>query len=41
MRTATEAKKIIALYERLSQDDELTGESNSIKNRNCLLKALR
>ncbi len=32
MRTATEAKKITALYERLSRDDELTGESNSIKN---------
>lgn len=32
MRTATEAKKITALYERLGQDGELTGESNSIKN---------
>ena len=32
MRTATEAKKITALYERLSRDDELQGESNSIKN---------
>ncbi len=24
--------KIIALYERLSRDDEMQGESNSIKN---------
>jgi hypothetical protein len=26
--------KITALYERLSRDDELQGESNSITNRN-------
>ena len=39
MRTATEAKKITALYERLSRDDELTGESNSIKNQKQLLES--
>ena len=38
MRTATEAKKITALYERLSRDDELQGESNSIKNQKQLLE---
>lgn len=32
MRTATQTMKFTALYERLSRDDELTGESNSIKN---------
>ncbi|MFR2203401.1 MAG: DUF4368 domain-containing protein [Christensenellaceae bacterium] len=39
MRTATEAKKITALYERLSRDDELQGESNSIKNQKQLLES--
>ncbi len=39
MRTATEAKKITALNERLSQDDELTGESNSIKNQKLLVES--
>lgn len=38
MRTATETKKITALYERLSRDDELQGESNSIKNQKQLLE---
>ena len=38
MRTATEAKKITALYERLSRDDELQGESNSIKNHDVIYK---
>lgn len=32
MRTATQTMKFTALYERLSRDDELIGESNSIKN---------
>ena len=32
MRTATQTMKFTALYERLSRDDELVGESNSIKN---------
>ena len=34
MRDAT----ITALYERLSQDDELQGESNSITNQKKLLE---
>lgn len=38
MRTATEAKKITALYERLSRDDELQGESNSIKNQDVICR---
>lgn len=38
MRTATETKKITALYERLSKNDELQGESNSIKNQKQLLE---
>ena len=33
-----ESKKITALYERLSRDDELQGESNSIKNQKQLLE---
>lgn len=32
MRAATQTMKFTALYERLSRDDELIGESNSIKN---------
>lgn len=39
MRTATKTKKFTALYERLSRDDELTGESNSIKNQKQLLES--
>lgn len=39
MRTATQTMKFTALYERLSRDDELIGESNSIKNQKQLLKA--
>lgn len=39
MRTATQTMKFTALYERLSRDDELVGESNSIKIRNSFLKA--
>jgi len=31
--------KITALYERLSRDDELQGESNSITNQKKLLEA--
>lgn len=38
MRTATQPMKFTALYERLSRDDELTGESNSIKNQKQLLE---
>ena len=30
---------ITALYERLSRDDELQGESNSIQNQKCMLAA--
>jgi DNA invertase Pin-like site-specific DNA recombinase len=30
--------KITALYERLSHDDQLTGESNSIKNQKAQLE---
>jgi len=32
------SKKITALYERLSHDDELQGESNSITNQKRLLE---
>lgn len=38
MRTATQTMKFTALYERLSRDDELIGESNSIKNQELLCK---
>lgn len=31
-------RKITALYERLSRDDELQGESNSIRNQKQLLE---
>ena len=33
-------ERITALYERLSHDDELQGESNSITNQNKILKML-
>lgn len=33
-----QAQKITALYERLSRDDELQGESNSITNQKNLLE---
>ena len=33
-------EKITPLYERLSRDDELQGESNSISNHNSLLLIL-
>ena len=32
MKKQTEKDKLTALYERLSRDDELQGESNSISN---------
>lgn len=35
---AARTKKITALYERLSRDDELQGESNSIKNQKAFLE---
>ena len=35
----TEQQHITALYERLSRDDELQGESNSIKNQKALLES--
>ena len=38
MRTATQTMKFTALYERLSRDDELIGESNSIKIQKQLLE---
>ena len=34
----TNQTKITALYERLSRDDELRGESNSITNQELLCK---
>ena len=34
----TENGKITALYERLSQDDGLSGESNSIVNQKAMLE---
>ena len=33
-------QKITALYERLSRDDELQGESNSISNQELICKGL-
>ena len=39
MRTATQTMKFTALYERLSRDDKLIGESNSIKNQKQLLES--
>lgn len=33
--------KITALYERLSRDDELTGDSNSIVNQKSTSKAMQ
>lgn len=38
MRTTTHTMKFAALYERFSRDDELIGESNSIKNQELLYK---
>ena len=35
----TGSGKITALYERLSRDDELTGDSNSIINQKKLLES--
>ena len=32
-------EKITALYERLSRDDDLTGDSNSILNQKCYLES--
>ena len=34
-------EKITALYERLSRDDDLTGDSNSILNQNGISKAMQ
>ena len=34
----TEQNKITALYERLSNDDKLLGESNSIVNQKAMLE---
>ena len=34
----TDKGKITALYERLSRDDELTGDSNSIINHDVIYK---
>ena len=36
----TGSGKITALYERLSRDDELTGDSNSIINQELICKGL-
>lgn len=36
--TVTESEKIIALYCRLSQDDKLQGDSNSIRNQKMMLQ---
>ena len=37
----TDKGKITALYERLSRDDDLTGDSNSIINQKKLLKIMQ
>ena len=36
-----QAEKITALYERLSRDDELEGDSNSIINQKKMLRPVR
>ena len=36
----TDNGKITALYERLSRDDDLTGDSNSIINQELICKGL-
>lgn len=36
-----QSDKITAIYCRLSRDDELTGESNSIVNQKAILKKIR
>lgn len=38
MKKQSEQTKITALYERLSRDDELAGESNSIVNQKKMLE---
>lgn len=38
MTKPADENKIIALYERLSRDDEMAGESNSIKNQKSMLE---
>lgn len=38
MKKQSEQTKITALYERLSRDDELAGESNSIVNQKRMLE---
>ncbi len=38
MKKQTEKDKLTALYERLSHDDELQGESNSISNQKAMLE---
>ena len=38
MKPTVENEKITALYERLSRDDELQGDSNSIKNQKQMLE---
>jgi len=39
MKAKTSEEKITALYERLSRDDDLAGESNSIINQKKMLEA--
>ncbi len=41
MKKQSEQTKITALYERLSRDDELAGESNSIVNQKKCLKNMQ
>ena len=38
MATRQTEKKITALYERLSRDDDLTGDSNSILNQDVICR---
>jgi len=38
MRQSENTSKITALYERLSRDDELQGDSNSIRNHDVIYK---
>ena len=40
-RQSYTADKITALYCRLSRDDELQGDSNSIKNQKAMLKNMQ
>lgn len=39
LKKNSESQKITALYERLSRDDDLAGDSNSIVNQKAMLES--